>query len=250
MPRANRFHIPNLAWHITHRCHDRKFLLRFEQDRARWRYWLFQARRRYGLCVLNFMATSNHIHLLVMGASDQRIARSMQLIAGRTAAEFNHRKKRRGAFWQDRYFATAVSTDEHLIQCLLYIDLNMVRAGVVRHPREWKVCGFNEIQNPRSRYRILDLERLCEIAGVPELGLLQKSHTQWLNSKLNAGQTKRESQWTEPVAVGSSDFIQRVKNELGPKVVYRQSGSTPSGQSFVKEKGAQNAVLTSKLECK
>jgi putative transposase len=235
MPRANRFHIPTVAWHITHRCHDRKFLLRFEQDRSRWRYWLFQAKRRYGLCVLNFIATSNHIHLLVMGASDHRIARSMQLIASRTAQEFNHRKERRGAFWEDRYFATAISTDEHLIRCLVYIDLNMVRAGVVNHPSEWKVCGFNEIQNPRLRYGILDLNKLREITGIQELKDLQTTHLQWLNSKLNSNQTKREPQWTDPVAVGSSEFIQQIKARLGPKAYHRKTGSMESNLHFVKE---------------
>ena len=178
MPRANRFHVPNVVWHITQRCHDRKYLLRFERDRARWRYWLFQARRRYGLRVFNYIVTSNHIHLLVQGTSDRRIANSMQLIAGRTAQEYNHRKRRRGAFWEGRYFATAVSTDKHLLRCLVYIDLNMVRAGVVNHPGKWKVCGFNEIQNPRLRYRILDLACLCRITGFKEIKDLQAAHFQ------------------------------------------------------------------------
>ena len=49
---------------------------------------------------------------------------------------FNLRKNRKGAFREDRYHATAVQTDEHLAKCLVYIDRNMVRAGVVRHPAE------------------------------------------------------------------------------------------------------------------
>ena len=56
------------------------------------------------------------------------IAESMQLIAGRTALEYNQRKGKRGAFWEDRYHATAFDADEHLQRCLVYIDLNMVRA--------------------------------------------------------------------------------------------------------------------------
>ena len=235
MPRANRFHVPNVVWHITQRCHDRKYLLRFERDRARWRYWLFQARRRYGLRVFNYIVTSNHIHLLLQGTSDRRIANSMQLIAGRTAQEFNHRKRRRGAFWEDRYFATAVSTDEHLVRCLVYIDLNMVRAGVVNHPGKWKVCGFNEIQNPRLRYRILDLDYLCRITGFKEIKNLQTAHFQWVTSALNSNQTKREPQWTEPIAVGSNKFIRQIKDRLGPKAYYRKIGSTESDLHFVKE---------------
>ena len=66
--------------------------------------------------------------------------------ASRTGQEYNQRKNRNGAFWEDRYHATAVSSDRHLIQCIAYIDLNMVRAGVVNHPSEWNFGGYNEIQ--------------------------------------------------------------------------------------------------------
>ncbi len=64
-------------------------------------------------------------------------AKSMQLIAGRTAQEFNRRKTRKEAFREDRYHATAVDTENYLSRCMTYIDLNMVRAGVVRRPGEW-----------------------------------------------------------------------------------------------------------------
>jgi putative transposase len=48
----------------------------------------------------------------------------MQLIAGRTGQEYNQRKTRQGAFWEDRYHATAIETDAHLQHCIVYIDLN------------------------------------------------------------------------------------------------------------------------------
>ena len=54
MPRAKRTVIPGHVWHITERCHDRGYLLRFVRDRRRWRHWLFEARKRVGLCVLNY----------------------------------------------------------------------------------------------------------------------------------------------------------------------------------------------------
>ncbi|MFQ6070830.1 MAG: hypothetical protein ACE5LC_09960 [Candidatus Aminicenantales bacterium] len=43
MPRAKLFHISGFPLHITHRCHNRDFLLKFGKDRKRWLYWLFQA---------------------------------------------------------------------------------------------------------------------------------------------------------------------------------------------------------------
>ena len=95
--------------------------------------WVFEAKKRFGLSVLDYMVTCNHVHLLLKDTGPNVIARSMQLIAGRAGQEYNERKGRHGAFWEDRY-ATAIETDEHLHRCIVYIDLNMVRAGVVEHP--------------------------------------------------------------------------------------------------------------------
>ena len=108
MPRANRHHLPHHVWHITHRCHRQQFLLKFARDRQAWMCWLYAARRRFGLCVLDYAVTSNHIHLLVRDQGRGEIARSVQLVAGRTAQAYNERKGRHGAFWEDRYHATAV----------------------------------------------------------------------------------------------------------------------------------------------
>ena len=75
--------------------------------------------------VLNYMVTSNHIHLLVLDRGGMEvIPKSIQLVAGRIAQEYNERKRRREAFWEDRYHATAIENGKHLIQCLVYIDLN------------------------------------------------------------------------------------------------------------------------------
>ena len=74
------------------------------------------------------MITSNHIHLLVIdeGPSDV-ISKSMQLIAGRTGQEDNQRKLSKGAFWEDRYHATAIESNDHLFRCMVYIDIHPVK---------------------------------------------------------------------------------------------------------------------------
>src|SRR4030066_1954060 len=157
MPRANRYYIPGYVWHITHRCHKKEFLLKFSGDPRRWQGWLFQAKKRVGISILNYAVTSNHIHLLVRdGQEPEEIPRTMQLIAGGTGQEYNKRKKRKGAFWEDRYHATVVESGSHLAQCMVYIDLNMVRAGVVTHPFEWPFGGYNEILSPRRRYGLIN----------------------------------------------------------------------------------------------
>jgi putative transposase len=51
-------------------------------------------KKRYGLCILNYTVTSNHIHLLVYDTNKDVISKSIQLIAGRTAREYNLRFRR------------------------------------------------------------------------------------------------------------------------------------------------------------
>lgn len=221
MPRANRVFVPGLVWHLTHRCHKQEFLLKFQRDRLRWRFWLYQATRRYGLKVLNYVATSNHVHLLVMDDGQGSIARSMQLVAGRTAQEYNRRKNRRGAFWEDRYHATAVEASDHLVRCLVYIDLNTVRAGVVQHPQVWRVGGYREIRNPPARSGIVDRALLAALTGVKSVDHLAHQYEEWVLEALTQTVQTRESQWTDSIAAGGPQYVAAVQAQLGIRARYR-----------------------------
>jgi hypothetical protein len=136
------------------------------RDRRRYLHWLFEAKKRFGLCVLDYIVTSNHIHL--------------------------HR-------------------------CLVYIDLNMVRAGVVGHPGQWKESGFSEIRDPPKRYRIVDLRSLSELSGFVNLEDFQRAHREWNEQRLENGLATRHDQWSEAIAVGSLGFVEQVKRQLGIK---------------------------------
>jgi putative transposase len=222
MPRANRHFLPGLVWHITHRCHRREFLFKFARDRRHYLQWLYQARKRFGLCILNYIITSNHVHLLILDRGENITARSMQLAAGRTAQQYNRRKSRQGAFWEDRYHATAIQNDAHLHRCMTYVDLNMVRAGVVAHPQAWAHSGYNDIQDPPSRYRIIDLGALAELCGLSSTQELQHARRQWISSALAEDRAVRQAQWSESIAVGSERFTQGVKEKLGVSATHRE----------------------------
>ncbi len=190
--------------------------MKFVRDRKRWINWLFEAKKRFGLSVFNYMVTSNHIHLLVYDNTGRdAIPKSIQLIAARTGQEYNLRKQRKGAFWEDRYHATAIEKNTHLERCLVYIDFNMVRAGVVDHPQMWPFCGYNEIQNPPRRYRIIDIDRLTKLLGFTNLHDFQSAHKRWVEASLTVGKSERESEWTESIAVGGRSFVEKVKENLG-----------------------------------
>jgi putative transposase len=212
MPRANRYYTPGHIWHITHRCHKRDFLLKFEKDRKLWIKWLFEAKKRYKVSVLNYIVTSNHVHLLICDNTPARsIPIFMQLIQGRTAQEYNNRKRRNGAYWEDRYHATAIGTDEHLQHCMVYIHMNMVRAGMVDHPIKWEESGYYEIANPKQRYSIIDYKTLLDVLGFESIGQLQRVQAEWVQEALRRDIQKREPKWTENIAVGDEGFIEKIR---------------------------------------
>lgn len=244
MARAKRHYIPGYIWHITHRCHKREFLLGYSKDRHRYLQWLYQAGKRYGLTILNYMITSNHIHLLVAdNGVKEVISKSMHLVAGRTGQEYNQRKNRKGAYWEDRYHATAVESGDHLARCMVYIDLNMVRAGVVSHPALWPYCGFNEIQKPRRKNVLINYKKLQEFLGVGSYEQLQRKHKEWVEEYLGNEKQSRQDEWTGSIAVGSKTFIERVKELLGGRAIGRDVIESGGGYQLREEAASYRALL-------
>ena len=173
------------------------------------------------MTILNFMVTSNHIHLLMVDDGDRDvIPNSMQLVAGRTGQEYNQRKGRRGPYWEDRYHATAVESGDHLARCMVYMDTNMVRAGVVEHPSMWSFSGYNEIQEPRRKNILIDYGKLQRHVGTASYEQLQRSHRGWVEEYLGRGKKFRQEEWTTSIAVGSKAFVENVQTLLG----YRAKG--------------------------
>jgi putative transposase len=252
MPRAQRNYIPGHVWHITHRCHSRDFLLKFGRDRGRYLHWLFEARKRFGLSILNYAVTSNHVHLILVDTGNHVIPRSMQLVAGRMGQEYNARKERMGAFWEDRYHATAVQTGEHLVRCMIYLDFNMVRAGAVAHPGEWPHSGYDEIIYPPKRYMLIDrntLAALLYMKGQEELSGFYKA---WIDEAISLPVGGRDPAWTESLAVGNGSFVENVKGELSSRAIGRKLGASGDDMFSVREHRApynpvsdlENAVLS------
>ena len=202
-------------------------MLKFARDRKRWLRWLYEGKKRFGLRILNYTVTSNHIHLLIHDTGHREtVSKSLQLIAGRTAQEYNIRKNRKGAFWEDRYHATAVQGGDHLIRCLVYIDLNMVRAGAVGHPSEWAFCGYNEIQAPPQRYTLIDRKQLMALLGIDNSEGFSNIYKGWVESVLRSKKNFREDKWTQSIAVGGKNFVEMVKDKLRYKAIGRKVSVT------------------------
>ncbi|MCG8552325.1 MAG: transposase [Desulfobacterales bacterium] len=244
MARSKRYYIPKQIWHITHRCHKQEFLLKFAKDKYRWLHWLYVAKKKYGTTILNYTITSNHIHLLVMDDKDRMtIPKTIQLIAGRCAQEYNIRKKRKGAFWEDRYHATAVQSGRHLLRCLVYIDLNMVRAGVLEHPKLWDFSGYNEIQKPKRKYILINHDKLIELTGCGSLNSLTELHRDLVEKFIKEENYKRQTRWTQSVAVGDKDFVVDIKKKLGFRADGRNIVSNNDEYTLREDQAPYNALF-------
>lgn len=210
MPRAARVLLPGHIYHLTHRCHNGSFFLLFHIYRNEYRQRLWQAVRRFKICMLNYCVTSNHTHLLLAARRPASISLFMRHLEGEFASYYNRRKCRHGAFWNERYHSTLVEGGIHLWNCMRYVDLNMVRAGVVHHPADWPWCGYQEIAGLRKRYNCLDADALLGLSNVTDMGMFFEWYRFEMERVLEAGNLRREPVWTEAIAVGSEDFVRRI----------------------------------------
>jgi putative transposase len=218
MPRRPRYLKDNACYHITHRCHERKFLFRFAKDRQVYVDLLRETVKQFKIDVFNYVVTSNHVHLLLWVKHGKALPKAMQYLQGEFGQYFNLRKTREGAFWRDRYHSTLIQTGAHLSRCLFYIDMNMVRAGVVDHPEDWKHGGHHELSGSRQRYRILNQEQLLAcLANGHDPEQFRTWYMKTLSNLIAEGCHCREPYWSEAYAVGDADWLSVVYDEIGLK---------------------------------
>ena len=234
MPRANRCIIPGYTYHLTHRYHNRKFLLRRRTDRIEYWHRLRKNLCKHRISLFNFCITNNHVHLLGACRRAGDISRFMQQLEGEFADYYNKRKNRTGSFWGERFHCTMIDNHEHLWNCLQYIDLNMVRAGVVAHPGLWPWCGYHELVGERKRYRLLNTGRLVELLEVKNIESLAEFHRQRIDEAIKNQCLNREAVWTESIAVGSKEFLEGIifVNKRRKKFYI---SIAKDGTSFIKE---------------
>ena len=149
MPRKRRSFLDYSCYHITHRCHDREFMFKFQKDRDKYFEFLREANKRFRISILDYMITSNHIHILVWAGKGEQISKAMQFVQGSFGQYYNKKHGRQGAFWRDRYHPTRIQSGEHLGRCLFYIDLNSACTEFINYL-------------PRNTLQIIKIFNLCK----------------------------------------------------------------------------------------
>jgi putative transposase len=98
---------------------------------------------------------TNHVHLLMTPVDRSGISKVMQSIGRRYVQYVNKTYKRSGTLWEDRHKASLVQTEDYLLVCYRYIEMNPVRAGMVNHPGDypWSSYRHNAYSEPDGLIR-------------------------------------------------------------------------------------------------
>ena len=211
MPRRARNFVDGGIYHITHRCHNREFLFKFAKYRDIYVEQLYETSCRFAVDILDYVVTSNHVHLLLTAQKGSDISQALQYLHGSVARKYNIAKYREGAFWSSRFYATHIQPGGHLGRCVFYIDLNMVRAGVVKHPLEWRHAGIQELFGEKHRYCAINKNRLLRALGfkVSEFAAFKDWYIATLNEKLACISHERQAYWSEAIAVGDVKWLEK-----------------------------------------
>ena len=128
--------------HVVQRGNDRRPVFLSREDCVAYLELLRCASTRTACPVHAYALMSNHVHLLLGPDGRQGLASAMQWLGSQYARYFNCRYGRTGTLWEGRYKAGAVADRRHFFNCLQYIDLNPVRAGIVDDPSEYRWSSY------------------------------------------------------------------------------------------------------------
>lgn len=233
MPRRRRGWEAWGCYHITHRCHEREFLFKFAKHRDIYLRQLWETKKRFNIDILDYMVTSNHVHLLLTARHGQEISKALQFLHGSVGQQYNILKKREGAFWSDRFHATHIQSGNHLSRCLFYIDMNMVRAGAVKHPEAWKHSGIHELLGKRQRYQLINMSRLLQYLNISTEEAFRKWYIATLADEVACNLRQREAYWSKAIAVGDPEWLKSTAGKSGIKRYTIKNQKTNRGNYYI-----------------
>lgn len=132
--RRPRIDLPGIPLHITHRGVNRARVFQDDIDRQSYLIDLGHCARQAGVEIHGYVLMDNHVHLLASAGVSGRIAAMMRALGPRFVGRYNARYGRTGTLWEGRFRSCPVDTENYLLTCLSYIELNPVRAGMVARP--------------------------------------------------------------------------------------------------------------------
>lgn len=152
MPRTPRITVAGLPLHIVQRGNNRQACFARRKDYETFLRLMDETSLSYGIHIHAFVLMTNHVHLLVTPIDEASASKMMQQLGRRYGLYFNKSHQRSGTLWEGRFRSSLIETDNYLLACQRYIELNPVRAGMVACPSlyRWSSYRTNALGEPAS----------------------------------------------------------------------------------------------------
>ncbi|MDQ3058092.1 MAG: transposase [Pseudomonadota bacterium] len=137
MARLPRLTVPGYPHHVIQRGNNRQAIFSGTADYEMLLALLYDNASKFGVALHAYVLMSNHFHLLATPATAEGLPQMMQAVGRRYVRYFNDRQARSGTLWEGRYRSTLIEAKRYLLACMVYIDLNPVRAGLVREASDY-----------------------------------------------------------------------------------------------------------------
>lgn len=141
MPRRPRIQFHGALYHVCSRGDRQEPIFEQDNDRHMFMDVLGEAASKYDLLFLAYCLMGNHYHL-VMQTRLPNLSETMQFINGVYTQRYNRRHSTCGHVFQGRFNANLIGRDEYMKEACRYVELNPVRAKLVRDPHEWEWSSY------------------------------------------------------------------------------------------------------------
>ncbi len=152
MPRLPRLAPVGIPQHIIQRGNNRQACFCCEDDFIAYAGWLRDYANEHEVQIHAWVFMTNHVHLLATPQHEQGVSKMMQSLGRMYVRYFNREYRRSGTLWEGRYKSCLLQSEEYLLQCYRYIELNPVRAGMVSDPADyyWSSYSSNALGTPST----------------------------------------------------------------------------------------------------
>ena len=223
MARLPRLTVPGYPHHIIQRGNNRQAIFATPEDYELLLGLVDEHARKQHVAVHGYVLMSNHLHLLATPETEQGIPLMMQAIGRRYVRNFNLRHGRTGTLWEGRYRSTVIQAERHLLNCMAYMDLNPVRAGMVSDPADYRWSSHQHYVGRRSDKLVTPHPLYWELGNTPF------ARDAAYAALVQAGVSEREKQaLTDSAlrgwALGEPDYVADLQRRTARRVARSQPG--------------------------
>ena len=194
-----------------------------ESDYAAYLTWLEEAAARYRCAVHAYVRMTNRVHVLVTPRTSDGVSRMMQYLGRKYVPYINHRYGTTGTLWEGRFKASLIDAEDYLFSCMRHIELNPVRAAMVKSPAHYRWSSYranaqgkeDALIAPHARY--LALGRTSAARSEAYRALFKSSLSDSEVNDLRAA-------WQTGTPLGNERFKEKIETKLGVRVGYAARG--------------------------